>query len=209
MELRLQIAPAILNRIPSFKVGAVLYQDIEITGSPQMLKGRLRLFQESLFFDYADHSLEDESAVKEWHDAFRELNPSFSGRESGLERMLEDIKEQRFVEPKNSAVDLSRFFSLKYLIPVHIYDARNLKGPIKIEPGGPGEIITLSDDAGAFGTITENLSLHHAGTETKDALQLVFFRPSLSKEESRRLLESLTKMFEQIHGGEHISAVFP
>lgn len=112
MELRLQIAPAILNRIPSFKVGAVLYQDIEITGSPQMLKGRLRLFQESLFFDYADHSLEDESAVKEWHDAFRELNPSFSGRESGLERMLEDIKEQRFVEPKNSAVDLSRFFSL-------------------------------------------------------------------------------------------------
>ena len=83
MELRLQIAPAILNRIPSFKVGAVLYQGIEINGSPQMLKGRLRLFQESLFFDYADRSIEDESAVKEWHDAFRELNPSFSGRESG------------------------------------------------------------------------------------------------------------------------------
>ncbi|MDI5791002.1 hypothetical protein PO124_29165 [Bacillus licheniformis] len=28
-------------------------------------------------FDYADRSIEDESAVKEWHDAFRELNPSF------------------------------------------------------------------------------------------------------------------------------------
>ncbi|MCY8756882.1 hypothetical protein [Bacillus haynesii] len=208
MELRLQIAPAILNRIPSFKVGAVLYQDIEINGSPQMLKGRLRLFQESLFFDYADRSPEDESAVKEWHDAFRELNPSFSGLESGLERMLEDIKEQRFVEPENSAVDLSRFFSLKYLIPVHIYDARKLNGPIKIEPGGPDEIIAFSDDAGTFGTITENLSLHHVGTETKDALQLVFFRPSLSTEEARRLLESLTKMFAQIHGGEHISAVF-
>ncbi|TWL45866.1 hypothetical protein CHCC15381_3854 [Bacillus paralicheniformis] len=40
-------------------------------------------------------------------------------------------------------------------------------------------------------------------------MQLVFFRPSLSIEESRRLLESLTKMFEQIHGGEHISTVFP
>ena len=56
----------------------------------------------------------------------------------------------------------------------HIYDARKLNGPIKIEPGSPGEIITFSDDAGAFGTITGNLSLHHAGTDTKDALQLVF-----------------------------------
>lgn len=77
LELRLQIAPAILNRIPSFKVGAVLYQGIEINGSPQMLKGRLRLFQESLFFDYADRSIEDESAVKEWHDAFREPESVF------------------------------------------------------------------------------------------------------------------------------------
>lgn len=73
-----------------------------------MLKGRLRLFRNRCF-DYADRSPEDEMAVKEWHDAFRELNPSYSGRESGLERMLKDIKEQRFVEPENSAIDLSRF----------------------------------------------------------------------------------------------------
>ncbi|MEC2105521.1 hypothetical protein P9F24_23480, partial [Bacillus licheniformis] len=70
-------------------------------------------------------------------------------------------------------------------------------------------IITYSDDAGAYGTITENHTLHHAGADTKEALQIDFFRPSLSKEEATRLLDTMTKIIEQIHGGRHISAVFP
>ncbi|MCY7658297.1 hypothetical protein MH133_20425, partial [Bacillus safensis] len=39
---------------PSIHVGQIEYSHIEVGTSPQMLKGRLRLFQESLFFEYED-----------------------------------------------------------------------------------------------------------------------------------------------------------
>ena len=36
---------------PSIHVGQIEYSHIEVGTSPQMLKGRLRLFQESLFLN--------------------------------------------------------------------------------------------------------------------------------------------------------------
>ncbi|ASB90396.1 hypothetical protein OZL92_18950 [Bacillus sonorensis] len=209
LELNVQIATVVLQRVPSFKVGAVLYKGIEIAGSPQMLKGRLRLFQESLFFDFADRKLSDEPAIKEWEETRAKLDPSFSGRQTSLEWLLADIQRQRYIESADSATDLSRFFSLKYSIPVHIYDARTIKGPVRIEMGGKEDLLAVSDESGIFGSLSEHSNRRPVKTETKDALQLVFFRPSTPKDEASRLLEALTKMFEQIHGGEHISAIIP
>ncbi|MFP3423368.1 hypothetical protein R0K19_28800, partial [Bacillus sp. SIMBA_161] len=42
------------------------YSHIDVGKSPQMLKGRLRLFQESLFFEYEDNALKEVPAIKEW-----------------------------------------------------------------------------------------------------------------------------------------------
>ncbi|ATH94818.1 hypothetical protein COP00_21450 [Bacillus glycinifermentans] len=209
MEINLQIAPAVLERVPSFKVGAVLYKGIEIADSPQMLKGRLRLFQESLFFDYADRDLSDEPAIKEWQETVALIDPSNTGLQTSLERLLTDIKHQRYIPSADSASDLSRFFSLKYSVPIHIYDARMLKGPIRIEIGGNEEILHVSGESRTFGSLSDQINRCPVKPGTKDALQLVFFRPSTSKDEAIRLLKALTKMFEQIHGGEHISAVIP
>ncbi|MCY9410350.1 hypothetical protein MOF52_20550, partial [Bacillus inaquosorum] len=39
--------------------------------------------------------------------------------------------------------------------------------------------------------------------ETKSMLQIIFFPPSIEKNSAVKLLSSLTKMFEQIHGGSH------
>lgn len=38
--------------------------------------------------------------------------------------------------------------------------------------------------------------------DTKNILQIILFPPSISREKSEALIQSLTKMFVQIHGGE-------
>lgn len=69
-----------------------------------MLKGRLRLFQESLFFDYADGGISDESFVKEWQELFKQLNPSFEGETTPMEDMLVPISKEQFMESKDSTM---------------------------------------------------------------------------------------------------------
>ena len=52
--MRVSLDPTIVHEIEQFKIGLIHYNKIVVEQSPQMIKGRLQLFQESLFFDLQD-----------------------------------------------------------------------------------------------------------------------------------------------------------
>ncbi len=47
--MNIKLDSVITERAAGLQAAAVIYKNIEVSSSPQMLKGRLRLFQESLF----------------------------------------------------------------------------------------------------------------------------------------------------------------
>lgn len=129
--MNIKLDSVITERAAGLHAAAVIYENIEVGSSPQMLKGRLRLFQESLFFDYADGGISDESFVKEWQKLFKQLNPSFEGETTPMEDMLVPISKEQFMESKDSAHDTIDFFALKYSLPIMIYDAGKLHEPVR------------------------------------------------------------------------------
>ncbi|MEC3738082.1 hypothetical protein P9154_18295 [Bacillus safensis] len=176
---------------PSIHVGQIEYSHIEVGTSPQMLKGRLRLFQESLFFEYEDKVLEEVSAIKEWTDLLKDV-PFLP--------LLSDIQKEQFIDSTNSVQDLSIFFSLKYFLPILTLDADRIKGPLSLAKQEAGHI-EWQDSAGLNGLFSE-ASKAQISHDTKNILQIILFPPSISREKSEALIQSLTKMFVQIHGGE-------
>ncbi|MDI3409823.1 hypothetical protein QKW52_02665 [Bacillus sonorensis] len=50
--------------------------------------------------------------------------------------------------------------------------------------GGKEDLLAVSDESGIFGSLSEHSNRRPVKTETKDALQLVFFRPSTPKDEA-------------------------
>lgn len=176
---------------PSIHVGQIEYSHIEVGTSPQMLKGRLRLFQESLFFEYEDKVLEEVSAIKEWTDILKDV-PFLP--------LLSNIQKEQFIDSTNSVQDLSIFFSLKYFLPILILDADRIKGPLSLAKHEAGHI-EWQDRAGLNGLFSQ-ASKAQISQDTKNILQIILFPPSISREKSEALIQSLTKMFVQIHGGE-------
>lgn len=176
---------------PSIHVGQIEYSHIEVGTSPQMLKGRLRLFQESLFFEYEDKVLEEVPAIKEWTDLLKDV-PFLS--------LLSDIQKEQFIDSTNSVQDLSIFFSLKYFLPILTLDADRIKGPLSLTKHEAGHI-EWQDGAG-LNELFSQASTAHISSDTKNILQIILFPPSISREKSEALIQSLTKMFVQIHGGE-------
>ncbi|KAA6454266.1 hypothetical protein [Bacillus atrophaeus] len=199
----IHLDPIITERTHGLHAAAVLYEHIEVGPSPQMLKGRLRLFQESLYFDYADGGISDQPFVKEWQQVFKQLHPSFEGQITPVEQVLLLISREQFIESKDSAHDTTNFFSLKYSLPIMVYDAGRLHAPVRLSVGEKENILAFSDQNGVFGDFTGLTNHAPVTTDTKQLLQLVFFPPSFEKDKANKLLESLTKMFEQIHGGSH------
>lgn len=197
------------------KFGIIFYKDIIVGSSPQMLKGRIRLFQESLHLDLEDKDMKDIPGVAEWRSVFKETGTDPSRYRPSVEALYRRIKKGQFLEPFNSAVDLNNFFSMKYEIPFGIYDADRITGDVKIAVGNEtasyeglngreiklSNLLHTSDDAGPFGSPFVDSRRTAVSEESTSALHVVYFKPSMESGECEEMLAAISDMFLQVHGG--------
>ncbi|NLP49550.1 phenylalanine--tRNA ligase beta subunit-related protein [Bacillus sp. RO1] len=197
------------------KFGIIFYQDITVGSSPQMLKGRIRLFQESLHLDLEDKDMKDIPGVSEWRSVFKETGTDPSRYRPSVEALYRRIKKGQFLEPFNSAVDLNNFFSMKYEIPLGIYDADKIIGDVRISVGDEtatyeglngreiklSKMLHTSDEAGPFGSPFVDSRRTAVSEESTSALHVVYFKPSMESGECEEMLAAISEMFLQVHGG--------
>jgi DNA/RNA-binding domain of Phe-tRNA-synthetase-like protein len=212
-----KIDTTISSTIPDFKIGIIHYHDIEVGDSPQMLKGRLQLFQESIFFDLQDKNITDIAGVSEWRDVFKRTGKDPNRYRNSAEALFRRVKKQNYLSSINSAIDLNNFFSLQYEVPIGIYDLDQLKGnTIELRVGQAGEaytglngrenslenLIVAADEGGPFGSPFVDSNRAPVGNRTTNAVQIIFLKPSIPVEECEKLTKSLMDMFISIQGGD-------
>ncbi|WP_301107361.1 phenylalanine--tRNA ligase beta subunit-related protein [Sporosarcina sp.] len=219
--MQLTIHPSIFTKIPDFKLGMIYYNKTTVSASPQMLKGRLQLFQEQLYFELLDKNISDFPGLEEWQSICRKLGAAHPVTPSALEILMNQIKSHKYISSFHSAEDLNVFFSLQYEIPASIYDADKITGNIKLSIGTaedgyeglnsqfntfPSQLL-LSDDYSAFGSPHTDSIRTAVTEESENILQLLFIRPSLNAGEAFQLTNACGKMFTSINGGDFSSAI--
>jgi DNA/RNA-binding domain of Phe-tRNA-synthetase-like protein len=215
-SLEIQLSSEIISKIPNFKLGIIEYKGITVGDSPQMVKGRLQLFQESIYFDLENKNLTELPAIQEWRSIFKTFGKDPNRYRHSAEALYRRIQKQNYLTTIQSAIDINNFFSLQYQVPIGIYDSDQLEGRIKIEVAKAGEeylglngrinslenLIVSSDQLGPFGSPFVDSKRAPVTIATKNALQIIYLQPSTAVNSAQRLTESLMKMFTQIHGGD-------
>lgn len=213
--MEIQVSRAICDRVPGFSVGIIVYKDIQVGASPQMLKGRLQLFQESIYFDLLEKNVTDLDGIKEWRSIFKTTGKDPNRYRHSAEALYRRIAKQNYLQSVHSAIDLNNFFSLEYQIPIGIYDRDKLNGNVEIRIGNDNEeyaglngrsnnlekLIVSADELGPFGSPFVDSERTAVTAETSNALQIIYLKPSSSQDSKQKMTESLMKMFTQIHGG--------
>ncbi|MEH7415229.1 phenylalanine--tRNA ligase beta subunit-related protein [Neobacillus drentensis] len=214
--MEIHISAEICEQIPDFKIGVIEYRNIMIGDSPQMVKGRLQLFQESIFFELENKQITDLAGIMEWRSIFKKTGKDPNRYRHSAEALFRRIQKQNYLSPIHSAIDINNFFSLQYQVPIGVYDQDRLKAPVVIRIGRVGEaynglngrsnslehLILSSDENGPFGSPFVDSDRAPATVNTRNALQIIYLRPSTSDVDAAKLTESLMNMFTQIHGGE-------
>ncbi|MFJ5622636.1 B3/4 domain-containing protein [Peribacillus loiseleuriae] len=219
--MEVQIDSILHDKIPNFKAGIISYKNIVVGDSPQMVKGRLQLFQESIFFDLQDNEISDISGIKEWRQAFKTTGTNPSRYRPSVEALYRRISKQNYIQPVHSAIDLNNFFSLQYEVPIGIYNLDQIEGDVTIKIGAETDqydglngrsntmtgMITSEDRNGPFGSPFVDSERTKVTETTTSALQIIYLKPSTSLDEADKLTQSLMKMFLQVHGGEGVYTI--
>lgn len=202
-------------------LGMNYYSKTTVSASPKMLKGRLQLFQEQLYFDLLDKEPSDFPGVAEWQSIRKIFTPPDEALPLALETIMQQIQDREYIPSFHSAEDLNTFFSLQYEIPAVIYDADEITGDVELSIGTQadgyeglngrfntfGNQLLFSDDYSPFGSPYVDSIRTAVTEESENVLQLLFIRPSLPATDARQLTEACGKMFTSINGGDVISAV--
>lgn len=181
-----------------------------------MLKGRLQLFQESLFFDLEGKKVAELPGIQEWRQIFKKTGKDPNRYRHSAEALYRRVQKQNYLSSVNSATDLNNFFSLQYQVPIGIYDSSQLEGPIVIRIGKETDayvglngrrnslqqIILSADEQGPFGSPFVDSEKTAVTESVTEAVQIAYLRPSMSTAEAEEMVASLAKMFVQIHGGD-------
>jgi DNA/RNA-binding domain of Phe-tRNA-synthetase-like protein len=214
--VEIKVSSELCTKVPGFITGVIYYRDIQVDASPQMLKGRLQLFQESIFFELDEKNVTDFEGIKEWRQIFKQTGKDPNRYRHSAEALYRRIKKQNYLQTVHSAIDLNNFFSLQYEVPIGLYDVDKLNGDIEFKIGSEEEsyaglngrtnslehLIVTTDSSGPFGSPFVDSERTAVTNETKNALQVIYLRPSISIDKNTKLTESLMNMFLQIHGGE-------
>lgn len=214
-SLEVQLSSEIISQIPHFKLGIIEYKEITVGDSPQMVKGRLQLFQESIYFDLENKNLSELLGIQEWRSIFKTFGKDPNRYRPSSEALYRRVQKQNYLSTVQSAIDINNFFSLQYQVPIGIYDSDKLEGQITIEVAKAGEeylglngrmnslenLIVSSDQLGPFGSPFVDSNRAPVTVTTKNALQIIYLQPTTAVNSAERLTESLMKMFTQIHGG--------
>ncbi|RAK14970.1 phosphoenolpyruvate synthase [Anoxybacillus vitaminiphilus] len=219
--MEFSISKHLKETVHHFKVGVIVYNNIIVEPSPQMLKGRLQFFQESLYFDLQETPVANIPEIQEWRTIFKQIGTDPNRYRHSAESLYRRIHKQNFIGSIHSAADLNNFFSLYYKIPIGIYDLDKISGNISIDIGTDndeyiginGRVMNFAkklvskDDLGPFGSPIVDSERTAVTFDTKNAVQIVYLLPSISNSQCEKIIQSISKMFIQIHGGDAASEI--
>lgn len=203
------------------KIGIIHYTKIVVSESPQMIKGRMQLFQENLFFELQETPVTERAGIFEWRKLWKSFGADPNRYRHSAESLMRRVAKQNYLAPFHSGVDLNNFFSLQYEIPIGIYDIEKIQGDVTItvgdeETGYDGlngrfnslkNILCSKDEIGAFGSPFVDSKRTSVTEETTEALHIFYLRPSLEEQECEELLQAAGKMFCQVSGGEYKTSI--
>ncbi|MFD1739708.1 B3/4 domain-containing protein [Bacillus salitolerans] len=201
--------------VSGLKIGCIVYKDITISNSPQMIRGRLQLYQESIAFELDEKPLTQYKGITEWRSIFKQIGMDPSRYRPSHEALLRRIAKRQFVTSVNSAADINNFFSIQYGLPIGIYDFDKIVGNVTIRLGSENENyeglnnrdihvhnkLISSDQLGPFGSPFVDSKRTCVTEDTTNALQIIYLDPSMTNENAHELLNAIHHMFTQVNGG--------
>jgi DNA/RNA-binding domain of Phe-tRNA-synthetase-like protein len=125
-------APEILARYPSLVGGVILAEGMTNGPTPEGLRVAYAAEQQAALQRIGATPLSEIESLAGWRSAFRSFGVDPTQYRSAAEALLRRLTKKGDVPSINTLVDLGNLVSIRYALPVAIFDTRALQWPITV-----------------------------------------------------------------------------
>src|SRR5712664_1822316 len=137
----------ILARYPGIAGGVILARDMTNGPTPKDLQAAFQAEQQATLQRLRDTPLSQIESLAAWRNAFRGFDIDPTQYRSAAEALLRRLTKKGDIPSINSLVDLGNLVSIRYALPVAVFDTRTLHGAVTVHfANGSERYITLGQD---------------------------------------------------------------
>jgi DNA/RNA-binding domain of Phe-tRNA-synthetase-like protein len=173
------------------RIGTLHAAPVRVRATGSALRQAIRATEAALLAQHAGRSPAEIRGLGAARELYRSFGIDPTRTRPSSEALLRRVLAGRGGFPEIlDAVDIGNLCALRFLLPIGLYDAGRIEGPVTLRRGGPDESYAgirkdavrlaerpaLADAAGAFGNPTSD-SRRTAVTSATTALWMVIFAP--------------------------------
>ena len=157
-------APEIVERFPGIVGGVLLAEGVRNEASPPELAEAFAAEQRAVLERLGDTPLSEVPSLSAWRRVFRAFGVDPTAYRSAAEALLRRLTKQGSIPSINTLVDIGNLVSIRYALPVAMFDVASISGGLTVrladgdesftdlgsgatERPEPGEVIFI-DEAG-------------------------------------------------------------
>jgi DNA/RNA-binding domain of Phe-tRNA-synthetase-like protein len=134
--------PEIVERFPTLVGAAVEALGLTNGPSPRELVDSFQEEQRSVLERIGDTPLSELPSLAGWRRVFREFGVDPTAYRSAAEALLRRLTKQGSIPSINTLVDIGNLVSIRYALPVAVFDQRTVTGSTTVRFATGGEVFT-------------------------------------------------------------------
>jgi DNA/RNA-binding domain of Phe-tRNA-synthetase-like protein len=125
--------PQITAEFPSIQAGVLLGRGMANRPTPEALKERYFAEQQAVLAQIGDTPLSELESLSAWRGAFRQFGVNPTKYRSAIEALLRRLTKKGDIPSINALVDIGNLVSIRYRVPVAVFDAGRTNGSISVQ----------------------------------------------------------------------------
>jgi DNA/RNA-binding domain of Phe-tRNA-synthetase-like protein len=135
-------ADEIIRKYPAIRAGVVHGVDLTNGASPEGLRNDYQAEQRVALARLEGTSIADLASVGAWRRAFAQFGSKPTQYRSAPEALLRRLTKQGDIPTINTLVDIGNLISIRYALPVAVFDLAYISGGITVRFAGGKEVFS-------------------------------------------------------------------
>lgn len=132
MTIHFQYAPGIFELFPATVGGVIVGRGLQNGSTPPTLASRFADEQQAVLARLGTTPLSDLPSLAAWRQVFRQFGVNPTKTRSAPEALLRRLTKAGALPSINTLVDIGNLISIRYAMPVAVFDTRQLQGAITV-----------------------------------------------------------------------------